>query len=188
MEVRHTSLERGLAISFGLVILVVLLFLPVAWFAMNGLTSQAQAMRDIVIRGQLAYAKVASDADSLRAATLEAASNPDQTKAAQQLAVAKTLVKQFPDDARKMLAIFCPPTSNAADATPDCTKVTEGDKAPVAKLADTFNTSASAFDFQALSAVSLLQSGKPHEALIQINGPSSVAYQKQNADGQAMLD
>jgi Tfp pilus assembly protein PilX len=73
MEVRHASLERGLTISFALIILVVIAFLPVTLFAMSGLTTQAQALRDTVIRGQLAYAKVANDADSLRAATLEAA-------------------------------------------------------------------------------------------------------------------
>jgi methyl-accepting chemotaxis protein len=187
MEARHTSLERGLAISFVLVIIVVFAFLPITWYAMQQITNQAQVLRDTVIRGQLAYARVASDADSLRAATLEAATNPDPARAAQRLVLSKTLVKQFPDDARKMLAKFCPPSSTAADATPVCTNVT-GSKSEVATLADKFNTSASAFDFQALSAVSLLQSGKAKEALAQINGPSSVAYEKQNSDGQAMLD
>ena len=185
MEVRHASLERGLTISFALIILVVIAFLPVTFFAMQGLTSQAQALRDTVIRGQLAYAKVANDADSLRAATLEAATNPDPAKAAARLALAKTLVKQFPDDARNMLAIFCPV---GKDGTPDCKSASiPADRVEVAKLADAFNGSASAFDFQALSAVSLLQSGKTKEALSAINGPSSTAYEKQNADGQAML-
>ncbi|HZY99581.1 MAG TPA: methyl-accepting chemotaxis protein [Candidatus Baltobacteraceae bacterium] len=187
MEVRHASLERGLTISFALIILVVIAFLPITLFAMQGLTNQAQALRDTVIRGQLAYAKVANDADSLRAATLEAAANPDASKAAARLALAKTLVKQFPDDARNMLAIFCP--VDPKSQSPDCKSASiAADRAEVAKLADAFNTSASAFDFQALSAVSLLQSGKPKEAMTQINGPSSIAYEKQSADGQAMLD
>jgi methyl-accepting chemotaxis protein len=185
-EVRHTSLERGLMWSFGLVILVVFLVLPVAYYALSGLTNEAEQLRDTVIRGQLAYAKVAADADGLRAASLEAATNPDPSVAAQRLDLSKTLVKQFPNDARKMLAIFCPTASSSTDATPDCSKVA-GDKAEIAKFADAFNTSASAYDFQALSAVSLLQSGKRHEALVQIDGPSSAAYQKQNSDGQAML-
>lgn len=103
MEGRRTTLERGLAGAFGLVVLVVLAFLPISYFAMKGLTDQAQVLRDTVIRGQLAYAKVAADADSLRAATLEAATNPDAAKAAGQQTLAKALVKQFPDDARKML-------------------------------------------------------------------------------------
>ena len=187
MEESHASLERGLTISFALIVVVVVAFLPVTLLAMQGLTSQAQALRDTVIRGQLAYAKVANDADSLRAATLEAATNPDPAKAATRLALAKRLIRQFPDDARKMLAIFCPMDSSAADATPNCSNVTDPSRAEIAKRADAFNTSASAFDFQALSAVSLLQSGKAKEALAQISGASSTAYEKQNADGQAML-
>ena len=189
MEVRHASLERGLTISFAVIIVLVIGFFPITYFAMQGLTQQAQTLKDTVIRGQLSYAKVASDADSLRAATLEAASNPDPTTAAARLALAKTLVRQFPDDARKMLAIFCPTEGTGADAAPNCkSDKIPAERAGVAKLADAFNTSASAFDFQALSAVSLLQGGKTKDALVQINGPSSVAYEKQNADGQAMLD
>ncbi|MBV8722591.1 MAG: hypothetical protein JO277_10595 [Candidatus Eremiobacteraeota bacterium] len=189
MEVRHASLERGLTISFAIVIVLVIAFFPITYYAMQGLTDQAQTLRNTVIRGQLAYAKVASDADSLRAATLEAATSPDAAKAASRLALAKTLVKQFPDDARAMAAIFCPVDK---DGTPVCQSTDAikipADRVDVAKAAGTFNTSASAFDFQALSAVSLLQQGKTKEALIQINGPSSTAYEKQNADGQAMLD
>lgn len=187
MEVRHASLERGLTISFAAVIFVVILFFPLTYFAMLGLTQHAQTLHDTVIKGQLAYAKVASDADTLRAATLEAATNPDSSKAASRLALAKTLVRQFPDDARNMLAIFCP--VDPKSATPDCKSSSiPADRAEIAKLADAFNTSASAFDFQALSAVSILQSGKAKEALAQINGPSSTAYEKQAADGKAMLD
>lgn len=181
MEVRHTSLERGLTISFALVVLVVVLVGPVTYFAMKGLTDRAQVLRDLVIRGQLAYAKVSADADSLRAATLEAATNPDPAVAQQRLTLAKTLVKQFPDDARKMIAIFCPPTK--ADQTPDCSDRHD----EIGRLANAFNTSASAFDFQALSVVSLLEQGKTKDALTQIDGASSAAYEKQAADGQAML-
>src|SRR5579862_3517315 len=188
MQSGHTSLERGLALSFAAVIIVVIAFFPITYFAMQQLTQQAEVLRSTVIKGQLAYAKVASDADSLRAATLEAATNPDPAKAAGKLALAKTLVKQFPDDARAMTAIFCPVDK---DGTPQCdgkTMPIPADRLDVAKAAGVFNTSASAFDFQALSAVSLLQGGKSKDALVQIDGPSSKAYEGQNADGQAMLD
>ncbi|HTU82717.1 MAG TPA: hypothetical protein VMF61_11340, partial [Candidatus Acidoferrales bacterium] len=89
MEARHTSLERGLTISFILVIVVVLLFIPLMYYAMKGVTDQAGSLHGTVIRGQLAYAKVASDADGIRAATLEAATNPDPSKAGQRLQQAK---------------------------------------------------------------------------------------------------
>ncbi len=177
--------------AFGLVILVILLMVPVMVWAMGGISSQAQTLYSRVITGQLAYAKVAADADSLRAATLEAATSKDPDQAAKQLALAKSLVTQFPDDARKMVEIFCPAktaSKNGADLT---TSACSGNSDDIAKqiggLVDTFSTSASAYDFQALSAVSLLQNGKATEALAQINGPSAAAYQKQSTDGQAML-
>ncbi len=50
-----------------------------------------------------------------------------------------------------------------------------------------FNDSASAYDFQALDAVSLLQQNKRAQALTQINGVSSQAYEKQNADDEKVL-
>ncbi|HTU83394.1 MAG TPA: HAMP domain-containing methyl-accepting chemotaxis protein, partial [Candidatus Acidoferrales bacterium] len=98
-------------------------------------------------------------------------------------------VKQFPDDARKMLAIFCPvETSKDGTTGPNCSSADIApDKREIAALAGNFSTSASGYDFQALSAVSLLQSGKRKEALDQIDGPSSAAYEKQNSDGQTML-
>ncbi len=176
--------------AFGLVIFVMLLNLPVMLWAMQGITNQAQVIHDTVVKGQLAYARVAADADSLRAATLEAATNPDAARAAAQLALATTLVKQFPQDARKMIEIFCPQSAakgasaTGGDATADCSQR----KDSIGKLVDQFNTSASAFDFQALSAVSLLQQKNRAGALQQINGPSSAAYEKQSADGQAMLN
>ncbi len=192
MEKRRTSLERGLMMAFGLVILVMLLMVPVMLWALNGVSSQAQVLNDRVIAGQLAYAKVANDADSLRAATLEAATSSDPAAAAKQLDLAKTLVKQFPDDSRKMVDIFCPVKTASAGGSDMTTSACQGNKDEIAKsigsLVDTFSSSASGYDFQALSAVSLLQSGKMKEALTQINGPSSAAYEKQSADGQAMLN
>ena len=185
MEGRRTSLERGLTIAFGLVMLVMVLNIPVVFWAMQGITNQAQVIHDTIVKGQLSYAKVASDADSLRSATLEAATNPDAARAAQQLDLAKKLVKQFPDDARAMLQLFCPTAKGTGDSAADNPCQGRGD---IGKLADQFNTSASAYDFQALSAVSLLQQGKKKDAMTQINGASSDAYDKQSKNGQLMLD
>ncbi len=192
MEQRRTSLERGLMMAFGLVILVMLLMVPVMLWALTNISNQAAVLSNRVIAGQLADAKVAQDADSLRAATLEAATAANATAAAKPLALATTLVKQFPDDARKMVEIFCPTKTAGKGSADMSTSACAGNTDEIAKqigsLVDTFSSSASAFDFQALSAVSLLQGGKNKEALAQINGPSGAAYAKQNADGQAMLD
>ena len=191
MVQRRTSLERGLMIAFGLVILVILLMVPVMVWALTGISSQAAVLSNRVIAGQLAYAKVAADADSLRAATLEAATSTDAASSAKQLALANTLVKQFPDDSRKMVEIFCPnktASKSGADMTTSaCAGNTDDIAKQIGSLVDTFSSSASAYDFQALSAVSLLQNGKNKDALAQINGPSSAAYEKQSSDGQAML-
>jgi methyl-accepting chemotaxis protein len=191
MEARRTSLERGLTMAFGLVILVIVLMIPIMVWAMNGITSQAEILNKRVIAGQLAYAKVASDADTLRAATLEAATSTDPTQGAAQLALAKTLVKQFPDDARQMVEIFCPKASAPANAdmtAGTCSQNHDEIAKQIGSLVDTFSSSASAYDFQALSAVSLLVNGKSKDALTQINGPSGAAYQKQSKDGTAMLE
>ncbi len=191
MEARRTSLERALTIAFSLVIAVMLLIIPVLIWVMNGITTQAEVLDKRVIAGQLAYAKVAGDADTLRAATLQAATATDHVVAALQLAQAKTLVKQFPDDARAMTDIFCPADKNAKDtdlSATQCSKAKDEIAKAIGALVDTFGTSASAYDFQALSAVSLLQNAKNKDALAQINGPSGAAYEKQNKDGQAMLN
>jgi methyl-accepting chemotaxis protein len=192
MEQRRTSLERGLMMAFGLVILVMLLMGLVMSWALSGISDQAAVLSNRVIAGQLAYAKVANDADSLRAATLEAATSTDPAAAAKQLALANTLVKQFPDDSRKMVEIFCPAKNAAKGGTDLTTSSCAGNTDEIAKQigpkVDTFSSSASGYDFQALSAVSLLQSGKNKDALTQINGPSGLAYAKQSTDGQVMLD
>jgi methyl-accepting chemotaxis protein len=191
MEQRRTSLERGLIVAFGLVIAVMLLMVPVMLLALNGISAQAEVLSSRVIAGQGAYAKVAADADSLRAATLEAATATDPAAAAKQLALANTLVKQFPDDSRKMVEIFCPTKSAGKGGSDMTTSSCAGNTDEIAKqigpLVDAFSSSASGYDFQALSAVSLLQGGKSKDALTQINGPSSTAYEKQSSDGQAML-
>ncbi|MDQ2864674.1 MAG: HAMP domain-containing methyl-accepting chemotaxis protein [Candidatus Eremiobacteraeota bacterium] len=187
----RTSLERGLTLAFGLVIFVMVSIVPVMLFAMNGIVKQAQVLDRRVIAGQLAYAKVAADADSLRSATLEAAASKDNAQSAAQSNLAKTLVKQFPSDARAMTDIFCPPVKTASDSdigASQCRKNPDEIAKQIGRLVDAFGTGASAYDFQALSAVSLLSEGKRAEALAQINGPSGVAYTRQSTDGQAMLD
>ncbi len=192
MEQRRTSLERGLMMAFGLVILVMLLMGLVMSWALSGISDQAAVLSNRVIAGQLAYAKVANDADTLRAATLEAATSTDPAAAAKELAQANTLVKQFPDDSRKMVEIFCPAKTAAKGGTDLTASSCAGNSDDIAKTigqkVDTFSASASGYDFQALSAVSLLQAGKNKDALTQINGPSGLAYAKQSTDGQAMLD
>ena len=188
---RRTSLERGLTVAFSLVILVMVLIIPVMLVAMNGITSQAEVLDHRVIAGQLAYAKVAADADSLRSATLEAATSTNPAQSATQLGLAKKLVKQFPDDARKMSDIFCPPVKTKTDGdltSSQCQNNPDEIAKQIGSLVDAFGTGASAYDFQALSAVSLLQQNKRADALTQINGPSGTAYEKQSKQGQAMLD
>ncbi|MGC2128942.1 MAG: methyl-accepting chemotaxis protein [Candidatus Aquilonibacter sp.] len=178
--------------AFGLVILVMLLMGLVMSWALSGISDQAAVLSNRVIAGQLAYAKVANDADTLRAATLEAATSTDPAAAAKELAQANTLVKQFPDDSRKMVEIFCPAKTAAKGGTDLTASSCAGNSDDIAKTigqkVDTFSASASGYDFQALSAVSLLQAGKNKDALTQINGPSGLAYAKQSTDGQAMLD
>ncbi|HEY8296917.1 MAG TPA: HAMP domain-containing methyl-accepting chemotaxis protein [Candidatus Baltobacteraceae bacterium] len=169
MDAKRTSLERGLTYAFALVLLVVIAMVPVAIYAMMGITAQAQVLHDTIIRGELAYVKVASDADTLRAASIEAATNADPLKAAAAMSSAKAMLAQFPEDARKM-----------EDLT--------GKDPSVAALVKAFKNSASVYDFQALSGVSLLASGKKADALKQIEGASSVAYAQQSKDGQALLD
>ncbi|HTU68784.1 MAG TPA: methyl-accepting chemotaxis protein [Candidatus Baltobacteraceae bacterium] len=178
--------------AFGLVVLVMIAMVPVMLWALNGISNQAEVLNSRVIAGQEAYSKVASDADSLRAATLEAATASDPAAAAKQLALSNTLVTQFPEDARKMVKIFCPTSTASKSGADMTTSACAGNSDEIAKqigpLVDAFSSSASAYDFQALSAVSLLQNGKSKAALAQINGPSGAAYEKQSSDGQAMLN
>ena len=138
-------------------------------WAMNGITVQAQVLHDTIIRGELAYVKVAGDADTLRAGSIDAATNPDPLKAAASLNAAKEMLQAFPDDARKM-----------EDLT--------GSDPQVRPLVAKFKDSASAYDFQALAAAGLLAQSKKADALKQIQGPSYAAYQQQSRDGNALLD
>ena len=110
--------------------------IPVAFLAMWGISQEAQALHDKIIKGQLAYAQVQTDANSLRAASLEAATNPNAAHAAAQLDLAKTLVKKFPDDARKMVNLFVPEQSTADSqtvsfATPTPAPVGKADRSSV---------------------------------------------------------
>lgn len=169
MNSKRTSLERGLVYAFGLVVLLVLGLIPVTIWAMTGITAQARALHDTIIRGELAYVKVASDADTLRADSIEAATNPDPLKAAQALATAKAMLRQFPADARKM------------------ERLTGSDPA-LKGLVGTFQASSSSYDFQSLSGVSLLAADKKLDAFKQILGNASTAYARQSRDGAALLE
>ena len=181
MEQKRTSLERGLTSAFLIVIAIVTLAIPVTLWAMSGITQQAQVLHDTIIRGELAYVKVASDADTLRASTIDASTNPDPVQAAASLSKAKSMVAQFPEDARKMgertgTNVAVKPLvekfvgkKNAADGT-----VSGG--------------SVNTYDFQALAAVALLAQGKKADALKLIRGPAAAAFEQQAADGDALLN
>ena len=177
MVSKRTSLERGLTSAFALVILVVIAMIPIAWWAMTGVATQAQVLHDTIIRGELAYVKVASDANTLRASSIDAATNPDPAKAAASLNDAKTMVSQFPEDARKMAAL----TGSDPVVKPLVDKFVGDTKTGV-------TGSASVYDFQALAAVSLLGQNKKADALKQIQGASYTAYQQQALDGTAVLN
>ena len=181
MEQKRTSLERGLTSAFLIVIAIVALSIPVTIWSMNGITTQAQVLHDTIIRGELAYVKVASDADTLRASSIDAATNPDPSKAAESLAKAKAMVAQFPEDARKM---------GDLTATDDAIKPLV--EKFVGKKDDKSGTvsggSASAYDFQALAGVGLLAQGKKADALKQIQGMAAGGFDQQSADGEALLN
>jgi methyl-accepting chemotaxis protein len=180
MSQKRTSLERGLTLAFVAVIFIIGLSIPVTIVSMGQVTTQAQVLHDTIIRGELAYVKVASDADTLRAASIDAATNTDSSKAAASLAKAKAMVAQFPEDARKM---------------GDMTATDAAIKPLVEKFVGKKNAdqtvsggSASAYDFQALAAVGLLAQGNKAGALKQIQGMAAAAFDQQSADGEALLN
>ncbi len=166
---RRTIIESGLAVAFGLAAVVTLLNVPIALWALFGITHQAQQLRDTVVRSQLAYARVASDADELRTAMLEAAGNPGSALGSEALDEARALARQFPIDARAM--------RNLADGDPS-----------LAPLADRFEQSARIYDMQERGAIALLARGQRVQASSWMSGPSSLAYDAQSADGHRMLD
>jgi methyl-accepting chemotaxis protein len=167
--------------AFAGVLLTVVLAIPVAIWQIQGIDTQAQALHDRIIQGQLAYVKVAYDADSLRAASIEAATNPDRIAAETALATAKAMVKQFPEDARKMAevtgrdGVIKPLVDAYVGATDD-------------KGNSTVTGSVSRFDFDGLATVSALESGKTADARKTIFGQASIDYQAQAKDGAALLD
>ncbi len=177
MSSKRTSLERGLTSAFALVIFVVIAIIPVAMWAMTGITQQAQVLHDTIIRGELAYVKVASDADALRAASIDAATNPDPVKAAASLAKAKAMIGQFPDDSRKMAEL----TSTDSAVKPLVDKFVGDTKKQL-------QGSANVYDFQALAAVGLLAQSKKADALKQIQGLAASAFDQQSRDGDALLE
>ena len=169
MKTSRAILERGLNLSFGLVILFIVLLIPASYIAISGLTTQAQVLHDTIVKGEIAYAKVLADADGIRSATLEAATNPDAKRAAESLTLASTLLTKFPQDAREMA------TLTARDPS-------------VAPLVKEFNTSATTYDFDQLGVIGLLKQGHKAAALTQIFGPSATAFDTQNKDGALLLE
>ncbi|MFN2449180.1 MAG: HAMP domain-containing protein, partial [Candidatus Baltobacteraceae bacterium] len=147
---------------------VVILIIPVAYVAMSGISQQAQVLHDTIIQGELAYVKVASDADALRASSIDAATNPDQGKTEASYLTAKAAMEAFPKDAR------------------DMEDLTSKDPA-VAPLVVKFKASSSMYDFQAITAVTDLGNGKKADALNVVHGASYAAYQQQSRDGEALL-
>jgi methyl-accepting chemotaxis protein len=182
MSSKRTSLERGLTYAFALVIAVVIAIIPVSLWAMAGITQQAQVLHDTIIQGELAYVKVASDADTLRASSIDAATNADPSKAAASLTKAKTMLAQFPEDSRKLAELTKSDPAVKSDIekfvgvhdSKDPSKNTQG--------------SVDMYDFQALAAIGLLTQGKKADALKQIQGMASTAYDQQSTDGAALLD
>ena len=82
MNQKRTSLERGLTSAFVAVIVIIALSIPVTMWGMGQITNQAQVLHDTIIRGELAYVKVASDADTLRAASIDGVIGPSPACAA----------------------------------------------------------------------------------------------------------
>ncbi|TAM75003.1 methyl-accepting chemotaxis protein [bacterium] len=165
---KRMSLERGLVVAFGVVLAIVVAIAPLAIWAVLSISSRAEVLHTTIIRAQVAYAQVASDADLLRAALLEAATTPDKSRAAASTRIVGEMLKQFPDDARKM--------EEVAKSDPD-----------FAQLLEAFRASASAYDFASLPALSMLSAGQRKQAQQLIDGPSYTAYQQQKSDGDALL-
>jgi len=164
----HMSLERGLVFAFGIVLAIVVAIAPLAIWAVASISSRAAVLHTTIIRAQVAYARVASDADLLRAALLEAATTSDPKRAAAATQTVSRMLKQFPDDARAM--------EEVAKSDPD-----------FATLLEAFRASASAYDFASLPALAMLSSGHRAQARQLIDGPSYAGYEKQKADGEALL-
>jgi methyl-accepting chemotaxis protein len=181
MNSKRTSLERGLTSAFVLVVLVMIAMIPLALWAMNGITQQAQVLHDTIVRGELAYVKVASDADTLRASSIDAATNPDPLKAAASLERAKAMLAQYPKDSREMSAL----TSQDPAVKPLVQKLVGIHDE---KSGTNVQGSADAYDFQALAAISSLSAGKKADALKQIQGMASSAFDQQSSDGAAVLN
>ncbi|MHB1551446.1 MAG: hypothetical protein ACYCX6_09685, partial [Vulcanimicrobiaceae bacterium] len=129
-----------------MIVLLVLAFIPVAFWAMAGVTSQARVMHGEIMRGELAYAKVASDADTLRSASLDAATNPSPASAQSSLQIAKAMLAKFPADVRKMELLI-------------------GKDKAISSLVHSFRATSSNYDFQSLAGVGLLAQGKTAQAL-----------------------
>ena len=192
MQAQPTLLQRAITTAFALVIAIMFLFVPVLFIATNGVQAQAEVLNARLIAGQAAYALAASEADDLRDALLDAATNPDKARAANSLHRADELTRQFPEDGRKMTAIFCPLASKSRAAIEDlnttqCSPNSDEVAKSIGTLVDSYGSNASAYDFNALSAASELHGNKKADALSIINGRLIDEFAKQRSDGEALL-
>ncbi|HET7813550.1 MAG TPA: methyl-accepting chemotaxis protein, partial [Candidatus Baltobacteraceae bacterium] len=169
MNAKRTSLERGLILSFALVIAVLIFgVIPTSFWVMGNISTQAETLHAIIV-AQNTYVKAQADADTLRANSIDAATNPDQGKAEASYLLANTAMGAFPKDSRSLQSL----TAQDSD---------------VKTFVEKFVASANAYDFQALPAMTLLGNNKKADALKIIHGPSYVAYDQQSRDGQALLN
>ena len=166
MNAKRTSLERGLILSFALVIAVLIFgVIPTSFLVMRNISTQAETLHAIIV-AQNTYVKAQADADTLRANSIDAATNPDQGKAEASYLQADAAMKAFPTDSRSLQSL------------------TDSD---VKTFVTKFVASANAYDFQALTAMNSLASNKKADALTVIHGASYTAYDQQARDGQALL-
>jgi methyl-accepting chemotaxis protein len=166
---RRSILESGVAIAFGLVLLVTLVNVPIALWALFGITKHAQQLHDVVGGEQLAYARVAADASRLRTLTLEAVMSGNSPLSTDATREAQSLLKSVPDDVATMnrLAARLPEVSSASGQ---------------------FVASLQRYVSQERIAVAALAQGRRAAAARTIAGSSSLAYDEQIVYGRRMLD
>lgn len=166
---RRSILESGVAIAFGLVLLVTILNVPIALWALFSITKHAQQLHDVVGGEQLAYARVSTDASRLRTLALEAAMSGDSPLASDATHEAQSLLQSFPRDITAMQAL--------APQLPE-----------ISLPAAQFAASVRRYMTQERSVIAALAQGRRAEAARMIGGSSSLAFDDQTAYGRRMLD
>jgi len=175
--------KRAAPIAFSAVVLVI----GALWLVGIYRTRSALAARVSTARSQ--YATVSTDADSLRSAIQTAADASDPAQVSVALDQAKSLVKQFPEDAQQLGEAICPKATAPVDAglSGNCSGNTDDMARQIGSRFEAYSRSASTYDFQALDAVSQLLSGHKAAARLVLSGPIATAYAQQRADGAAMM-